>query len=594
MKNVMKKIFVGLLVLAMLMTLASCGETPTQTSKENQGPSQGETKDSGEENKMAEYDETKKNLTGKAVEVKTEMIPATKEECLDAIMASMWAYYDKGYLSQYDETYLTVEGYRFSYRNTAFQAPDFGTRDEFHYNVCNTFVQGVYNDAFGMYDYHEPEGFMYVTKSYRKFTGAHVVYMVTDPTENELKTEVIPKVKELLQPGDFICGYGETGHVMLFLGDIYGDGKNYLAHSWGANANAEGMERYEENGSINIQTDEDLLYSDSGRWYLGSMKRCSSHVVILRLMDADFFPNAMTQVVASRMQYPRMTIEKYLSVPMMHSVVNGEKLTLNVEVANKGTEDYKGLRIAENLPEGTKLISGEQEVTVDIKAGETYTFSLELEIEATAGQSITFPHGAVAEIPTKEITVNVGAGHIQGDVATKIADTAKKLATKGVNKEPLGFVNQVYLNATGVDLGLPKTVQDYLSLTLKAKASRNCDEKMFNWKPEDDENKMLFRMQVPKMFGGKYFEMNKNQDSRVMTIRERDLEVGDILIRMTGGSKTSVEAIGDAPVYIYLGDNVAMEIGTAAHQNYVTTFIDYTMMSNFYTVLRPSRIYDFK
>lgn len=195
---------------------------------------------------------------------------------------------------QYDESSMTVEGYAFSYRNTAFEAPEFANRDDYHYNVCNTFVQGVYNDAFAMYDYVNPDGFIYFTKNYKDFTGAHVVYSVSDPSESELKNEVIPKVKSLLQPGDFICSYGETGHVMLFLGDIYGDGKNYLAHSWGANVDAEGKERFETNGSICIQTDEELIYSESGRWYLGAAKRSSSHVVIVRLLDADFFPNAMT------------------------------------------------------------------------------------------------------------------------------------------------------------------------------------------------------------------------------------------------------------------------------------------------------------
>lgn len=260
-----------------------------------------------------------------------------------------------------------------------------------------------------------------------------------------------------------------------------------------------------------------------------------------------------------------MTIEKYLSVPATHTVTKGEKLTLYVEVSNKGTEDYKGLRIAENLPEGTKLVSGEQSVTVDIKAGETYTFSLELEIDAIAGQSITFPKGAVAEIPTKEITVQVGASNVSETLSAKISEVAKNMMKDGAKDGALEFVNRVYKEATGVELNLPKTIQEYLDATLKAKASRNVDSKMFVWKTADDGNAMLFKMQVPKLFGGRYYEANKDISNRILTLREKDLEVGDIIIRLIGDSKTEVVSKSDSIVYLYLGDNVVMEVSNTAH-----------------------------
>ena len=584
-------LFAGLFLCSVISGCAGetpgiASETPSQAT-ENAGPAP-----SGED-LAGDYDYTHTIRTGEDAAVDKTMVEADRAKQFEAMLATVFAYYNKNPYCQYDESHVTMEaGYANYCRNVPVwdQAPEFASNDQYYYAVCNSYPMAVIYDAFGYRD-TQANGVPYFTRQMNGLKAPVLVKKWEFNTEATIE-KVIEEVKETLQPGDIIAGFGRTGHALLFLGDIYGDGKDYLTHCWGANFADDGRDRYEENGAIKIQPADECLYgkvTGEPNWDLHDMKHSSEHISILRYFDAPDFPKAITAKAASRLQYPGMVIDRYLNVTPLSSVVPGEILTLVTEVKNAGKETFEGLEIEEALPEGVELKSGELKKTVKVAPGATEMLVLEVVVTAKAGELLCFPAGRVANIPTRDITVQVGASKLSEEQIRELNALAERLASGEENaSRELKAVNYIYEKVTGKKLGLPNKASEYMEACFKEKAVEGVKYLV----PQDvtDENRYLTALQARKMFGGLYRLAAGKMGERMLDVRELYFEPGDVIIRLTKTNQTKAEKTSGTAVFVYLGEGRAIQLSKTATMEDFGKIADYLMSSNQFVVLRPSAV----
>lgn len=584
-------------VCALLMTagimLSGCdGNVP----QESEAPSGNETEPTKQENASGEaltgdYDYTNTVRTGEDAAVDQTMVAADRAEQLQALLATVFAYYNKNPYCQYDESHVTMEtGYANYCRNVPVwsEAPEFASNDQYYYAVCNSYPMAVYLNAFGYTDTQE-NGVPYFTRQMNALK-APVLVKKWEFNTAETIDGVIEEVKATLEPGDIIAGFGKTGHALLFLGDVYGDGKDYVTHCWGANMADDGMDRYEEFGAIKIQPADECLYgkvSGQPNWDLHDMKHVSEHISILRYFDAADFPKTMTAAAASRIQYPDMVIDRYLSVSCLSSVVPGEELTLVTEVKNAGKADFENLEIEEALPEGVELLSGELKKTVKIPAGGTEKLELTVKVTAKAGELIRFPAGRVANVPTRDITVQVAASKLSDEEVEALNALAERLASGEENAtRELKAVNYIYEKVTGKKLALPNKVSEYLEQCFTEKTVDGV--KYLVPKEVNEKNRYLTALQARKMFGGLYRLSAGHMGERMLDVRELYFEPGDVVIRLTKSNQTKAEKTSGIQVYVYLGNGRAVLLSKTTSIEDFGKLTDYMLSSNQFIVLRPS------
>jgi len=506
---------------------------------------------------------------------------------VEAVRATALAYYNKNPLCQYDESHLTAEEtYRNSVRSVSVweESPEYASFDQYYYAVCNSYVMAIYNDAFG-YRYDREDGIPYFTRQFGTMNGPEIVYKSTNNSELNIE-RVIADVKAIAEPGDIVVGYGKTGHALLCLGDLYGDGTIYYTHCWGANMADDGKDRYEDEGAIKIQPEDEVLYgAGKPNWDLHNLNHSSEHVVIYRPFAAADFPTTMTKKAETRLQYPGLVIDRRLDVQQFATVLPGQKLKLTTVVQNRGTEAYRGLEIAENLPEGVKLLSGERTVTVDVDPGETVAVSLEVEVNGLPGTYVTFPKGRVGNIPTRRITVELATSVLSAEQAAALDKAGRDAALKGGRTEKeLALAKALYKEATGIELALPDTVQEFLDAVTEVKSVGGVSYLVPKSGEPSAESAYLMRM----MFGGKYRLAEGRMYERILDIRELYFEPGDIIIRLTGEAEVDAKKASGVSVILYLGEGVSLNISRSVLLEEFRTVADYLLSANNFLVLRPA------
>lgn len=104
---------------------------------------------------------------------------------------------------------------------------------------------------------------------------------------------------------------------MLYLGDIYGDGVNYVIHCWGSHA-TDDEDKIEANGAIKLQPEDELLFGpkvgSNPNYRIDEEKRCTNFVMVFRPFANEDFKKEITAEAVSRMKYSGICINKYLDI----------------------------------------------------------------------------------------------------------------------------------------------------------------------------------------------------------------------------------------------------------------------------------------
>ena len=602
----MKKFLAFLLIFAMLLPLAACGEKPAEPAPAPAEPTV--TEPAPAEPAPAEPAPAEPTTTepepAEPAEPVSENIPVDRETAWQALLQVALAYYNKNPYCQYEAKSMTPETkYLGPMRCTQFDPPEYASADQWDYTQCGGHIARLYQQAFG-YDFMEGAKAPPAMDMPKQEKGPQLIYYRDDVTAANVN-EVVAEYRSLLQPGDIIDTFGETGHVMMYLGDYKGDGINYVTHCWGAQVDLnDGLDAIEYDGSIKIQTEDDLLFGKhvSGpNWDLYNVvKHSSVFVAIIRPFEAEDFKFEITPATASRLKYPEMVIDRYADRTQYNDVQTGEDMTMTVSVTNKSTEAYKDLHIVENLPEGVTLKDGKTEWTVDVPAGETVKCTYTVTVTSPRGSTILVPGGMVDNIPTREIEFQVGGKHLtqeQKDEATKLSMGYIPEKLKAPGFTDLQFANDFYKEVYGIELGLPATINDYIGIRFKKVNSLGLEIKMLQ--PRDvstiaAENKFLTDMEVREHLEGYYVTLGMDIHVRATEVQENHYQPGDIIITMMEPNTNMLLQKSAANIYIYLGENkVAMQDPDKGLKiSTVNNTIGRCVMHSLFVTLRPSLAWD--
>lgn len=218
-----------------------------------------------------------------------------------ALVETALAFYYKGGSVQYDSYYLAKGARYYSgiLRQTNNREPEEASPDDIHYSVCSAFPHDAYYSAFGMHivDRQRHEQISHLVSPFAKnhdrdnMTDQQLAYElalfnvtasyvamgeVWDDTDGKVNpgnmvigywgpvkdengndtdeftgtNTTVEAVQAMMRPGDIIASHPKVisedgsvdengGHTMMFLGDIFGDGIDYVLHSTGTKYNSD-------------------------------------------------------------------------------------------------------------------------------------------------------------------------------------------------------------------------------------------------------------------------------------------------------------------------------------------------------------------
>ncbi|MBQ7566703.1 MAG: DUF11 domain-containing protein, partial [Oscillospiraceae bacterium] len=288
----------------------------------------------------------------------------TRQQLQTILAQTALAYYYQNPYVQYDGRSIAAT---YTERDHDNGTPEDAALDSPVYSVCSDFCYKNYVNAMGFEVY---EGLVRTRSWCCMPTGtAGIAYQYIGPDTPATVTagekdlaKALEESRKLLQPGDIIVGADkDTGHAMLFVGDVLGDGKQYVLHCWGSSWVVEtGEDKREGTGSIKLQTVDQLCYSPDGspNWYLGKDKCSSLGFAIMRPLDDPKCPQTPSPSGASRLLFPGLEIDRATDRTKFTASQPGEEIPVTVTITNHSKQEYKELPVEEYVPENTTLVEG--------------------------------------------------------------------------------------------------------------------------------------------------------------------------------------------------------------------------------------------
>ena len=541
----------------------------------------------------------------------------TQKELQQMIVETAMAYRFHNPYVQYDSTPICADQ---TGRCTSCDAPEMAEADTMVYSVCSNYMYDIFYDAFGYKLMGSPKGVLTI-HMIRDLpaTDPMVVYKYSpeDPdAEHDLET-ALRESRKLYQPGDMIVGYGSSGHVMMYVGDYFGDGKEYLAHCWGAKVDmTSGFDRVERAGAILYQTVDEMCYDPTApnpNWCLA--KEASHSKVgfaILRGINAKDFKPTPTPAALARVKYPGLELHRTLDRFRYMDAMPGETVTVTVSVKNNGKAAYRALPVTETVPAGQLLVSGSvtggAEVkgdtiawTVDVPAGQTRTMTYRITLQGKRGAWVSLPGGDADGLPLRDLRVYLGGKPFGEAEAEKLKSYAMaRLWEEKGSFEELDILNRVYREALGIELGLPKTMQQLIDEYCVRSEPQIIDgEKVIFLnlaEPKDAAHRKALEMLIPEHFTG--YSVPRDGDAR-RTVTEfagmsANYRPGDIFFGIFGKNKAKVSKFDEQAYYIYLGGGKVLAYtpnGGFSVASYEDT-IGISMRFHMMMALRPTLAHD--
>lgn len=632
----MKKWISVLLIVSLLLPLCTCGEQPapapaepapavTEPTPAEPAPTEpapaAPAEPEPEPVPAAPVPTTK--LTGPTGKPLTEYTVAEldAETLQQATVQTALAYFRKNPYMQYDISYPTIFSTtrsgkrRLNCRNT----PESVAYDTELYSSCTKYVFAVFHNAF---DYEMPGYDTYWARVYDMSLEGPITLgrygTVHEATGEADRTALVQRIKENIQPGDVVMAgpnsdNEDNAHTMLYLGDCFGDGKLYVAHSWpvgGGNLDEKtGRDNREPNGAITIQTADELWYStgSSPNWYLDGSK--SNYIEWVRLFGADDMKAChLTPSAVTRLEYPDMVITKAADgIYVYDDILPGQEITVTQTIENGSKGDYADLLVEEPIPEGAALLNaGGAELygnvlvwNLSIPAGQSVTFTYTVKNEKAFGETLDFLSGTVGLIPTRSFSFKVGGAHLS-DAQKKAMLDLKPTAIPAVLTEGgfrnLDFANLFYREILGAEISLPAAFNDYLAARFTRKNALGQEFKMLYPKAADKmtgDDAYLLQMEIPHTMTGYYVDMGGDGSVRIFDILEPYFEPGDLFITTSVDSVNPGITEDGLELYIYLGDGMAMK-----HSNKGTEIVPFAnsvaccLMKTVFVALRPTLAYE--
>ena len=529
------------------------------------------------------------------------------------LVSTALAFYDKNPNVQYESTSRkdtnpgTDKGTRVTkltgngrgMRRTREVSPEYAMPDQRMFAQCSEFVYNVYWNTFG---YRTLGGEKTYSSTYRPIgDGSEYVFLGnmecpeqvivlydanTDGTFGDRgytdRNAAIRAFKEKRQPGDILA---TREHIMLYLGDCFGDGKEYAIHCWpycgGSLRMDTGEQKTEPFGAAHIQPAYDLWEKEERvpfepKCLLNEKQKIASRWALLRpLIAENMQQNHPSPAVISRLAYPRMAIYKALDgISIYDHLLPNQTVTLRETVANNSGSDYENLKITEPIPVGAKLLSfsdggvaenGAITWTIRVPAGQRVSVTYTVQVDAPCGSFVTFDAGTVDRIPTRTFRQKIGKDNLSDAQKAKLA--ALKVFYAKDAFEDLDFVNRFYREVLGIEINLPKTIADYLALRFTRRDMKNEETgevfPMLLPKTLSEKDAYLERMELPRHLSGRYVcldEKDRQNDShlRTLEILESFYQPGDVFLSFGPATGEEVPTKENIEIDIYLGKNKAL------------------------------------
>ena len=538
----------------------------------------------------------------------------TLEEKQRAVVLTAFAYYDKGRPVQYDSKGLSdvsrVNGG--AIRTTQDKAPEFATPDETIYSVCSNFCYQVYLNAFG-YRVHHENPIYCLTENLSKYNTDDPIcaYKYDSATDNTPRAEAITKFLEALQPGDIInsvSAVGSGGHAMLYIGDFFGDGTNYILHCTGYkydNKTGEDViecspgKAVEIPGKIRLCTEDhpndNGISLDSAEEYLRghygkSKNRVFSAIRPLNVIKDEEFP--LTDAAKGRLQFPRLVYNRTASpYTRFNDVPEGGTLTLKVELKNCSKEAYT-VPVKETVPDGVTFVKASdggkvsgKEITwlVTIPAGETKTVSYDCTVNAKRGETVTFTGGSAGTIPSNTLKIPVGGKHLtdaENALLAEVAEGKHMELFRGAKKDEVPDV--VWQKLLKLNVATPAGKELFKGVLKKTELGGKTV-----FVPRDDLQGALLtyrNMLVPNFHGGR---VHGEMVHRVLDLKCAYLQPGDVVLEIKEATMPS-----SGQTLVYLGDGKFL--GQGASGTEVVDFFELqkAFIYDLFFALRPTLAFD--
>ncbi len=478
-----------------------------------------------------------------------------------AVIAAALAYYDKGHSVQYDGDTINRQIDRRDLgktRSTNKVSPEYATPHETMYTVCSDFAHQIYYEAFRYELLGSPA--LVWTKTFSTYAKDDpVTVWYFDKAEGKNREAEIKRMFTIAQPGDIFSVYGtKGGHTMIWAGDVDGDGKPEILHSFGHSFNQENSRR----DTIEYRSPKDPQFDprceavflptsnggtirmDDAEEYLSRyIESTKGRMTLLRpLVSLSESEYPTTPAAKYRVSHPRLAIDRMLNKTRFNSAFPGETVTMTLKLSNSSKEKYT-VPVIEKSPAGAKLktpfkdasVSGEtQTLNVELPAGETKTLVSEYEITAKRGETVVFDGGFVGDIPSNSIPITVGGAKLTAEETeklTKIANREYNQALREAGANNANLADVVYGKILGLNVKIPS--YETIAKKFKKEVETPSGRKTNVFLKRDEiaaEDLEIYRMLVPNCWGGTRI-WNINGSERCSDPRDLHLEPGDVVVR---------------------------------------------------------------
>ena len=404
-----------------------------------------------------------------------------------AIVETAMAYYYKGPYMQYDSTQLTAQS-RLSHgesRISSGNPPEWAADDNTLFTVCSDYVYSVIYNAIGykMTGSSRTCITRYLAEDLDPEKTPGVIFQTGGLHGGTYDPEAAVASEKLLQPGDVVTYYNKTkgtGHTGIYVGDVLNDGYGVYANSSGKKIDLKTGEdtidrernSYNKSGCVRLDGWDVLYYTKGAAFDVSDPTKLTSFSIIRPVLAAQQEGLSVTPAAKTRIQFHGIDVDRTSSVKKYNSVQNGDQFGITVTIANHGKTALSGVSVKEALPVGAAIDAasvkggtlGADGITakVNVPAGESVKLEYTVTVTGKRGDTVVIPAGSVENLTTRPLEFRVGGKALNSEAVKELqtSNGLRRIRALRFNGE-LDFVNALYKEFFGVDLGLPKTVQEF-------------------------------------------------------------------------------------------------------------------------------------
>lgn len=505
--------------------------------------------------------------------------------------------------------------------------PEEASEDHNYYGVCRSYTADIFWAAFrvripgfnsswvGMNVIKHPETIVYSFGGIY-FKGEKYPLEMPNAYTSEDREEFLRELRKGLRPGDVILATpdqstGNSGHLIMYVGDCFGTGVEYVTHCWplgGGKLDPEtGRNKREPYGAATFQTADEFLFStgSSPNWSL--TKETMVSIIVLRFLLWDKVLDApLPEDAVTRYHCPKLVIRKTSSVGTYGIALPRETVTVTEKFINKSNEPYS-FTVRESIPAGTAFqgTAGAEKISgneifwkVRTDASDAAEISYQVKITAKPGELITFAPGKADGIATRGFSFRVGASRLSFTDLYRLGEVQKEIpaALIPAEFEDLVFAKRVYRALFGRETGLPDTLDAFLKAVYDVREiTPEYPAVLVPKEKPDGEGEILSRLIVPCFQAGKYFMIPGDEarcDGRIFDALEQFFLPGDVYVSMDGENTTAAADPEHIAIAVFLGNG--MELRHTAAGTELLPFRDTVEVfakENFAALLRPTYLF---